>query len=81
MYSYQNIGTFCTCCDFNARCGRLQDLDSVKLYNHLITDHGPPNGKSLINFLKCADMLNGRSEQGNVYTSVSPKGLLMWIIV
>ena len=79
MYSYQNIGTFFICGDFNARCGRLQDSDSVNLCNRLITDHGPPNGhgKSLIDFLKCADMcmLNGRSEQGNGYTSVSPKGL------
>ena len=79
VYSYHNIGTFCICGDFNARCGCLQDSDSVNLCNRLITDHGPPNGhgKSLIDFLKCADMcmLNGRSEQGNGYTSVSPKGL------
>ena len=35
------------------------------------------HGKSLIDFLKCTDMcmLNGRSDQSNGYTSVSPKGL------
>ena len=79
VYSYQSIGTFCICGDFNARCGHLQDSDNVNLCSRFITDHGPPNGhgKSLIDFLKCTDMcmLNGRSDQGNGYTSVSPKGL------
>ena len=80
VHSYQNIGTFCICGDFNARCGHLQDSDNVNICSRLITDHGPPNGhgKALIDFLKCVDLcmlLNGRSEQGNGYTSVSPKGL------
>ena len=79
VYSYQSIGTFCICGDFTARCGHLQDSDNVNLCSRFITDHGPPNGhgKSLIDFLKCTDMcmLNGRSDQGNGYTLVSPKGL------
>ena len=83
IFSLQGTGTFCICGDFNARCGSLKDIpckDSLRDIPHrVVTDTAPPNrhGKSMIDFLKCTNlcMLNGRSEEGCGYTSVSTKGL------
>ena len=83
IFSFQDIGNFCLCGDFNARCGNLQDLSKedkvTSIPDRLVTDRSSPNshGKAMVDFIKCTNlcMLNGRSKHGCEFTSVSTKGL------
>lgn len=79
VYQYQNIGSLYVCGDFNSRCGELDDF--IVGVDHLperdIIDFTTNRyGELFIDFLVNTNMcmLNGRSKEGNDFTSISTNG-------